>query len=926
MDVPALRVCSPQSTTGPLPPRRLVPARGQTVGRYVVLHEIGAGGGGVVFAAFDPVLERTVALKLVTRPDAARAAVREARALARLSHPNVVAVHDAGLHDEVAYLAMDLVPGGDLADWLTTPRSWRAIVRAVVAIGRGLVAAHELGIVHGDIKPANVLVDRDRFVVSDFGIARALGEVGSVAGTPAYMAPEQRAGQAADPQSDQYSLCLLAMLALTGAPAADPSDEASVERADGSQTQPDSDTIGKHRVPTRLRWRSRAPRRVLAVLRRGLAREPEHRWPSVEAFIDALVRASARRRLPASLAAAGLVAVAVGAAFMGQHDDPERCRAVVATEWSSARATAKSAVLDTGAPEARHAWQTVGGALDTYASALGDARSQACRAVEEQAPEVAELSGSCLARAGFHLQAVARKLSNVDEASIHHIHRVVDVLPEIETCLNIGALRAEPAIPPELAARAAAIEAKLVDVRLGLAAGEVRAAAAADRALGFDVPGELPQLVVERNLVHALVLRRGGTYEAAVPPLEEALEVALQNDLPQHAYQAARDLAVTLGAHLGREPEARAVHRVARSLAIRRGSDPNELASLDHNWATVMLRAGDWAEAAVWLESALERFSAAPQPDDLQIAATLEELGTAWRELGKVERALETAKRTLSIRRATLGPGHPLTARSEDRLVLVLGTMGDHEGAIEHARTAVSAFEAALGPDHTETLAARLHLASALGHKDDQAAAEAELRTLRELCLTVPDRSPMMQQVLAAATINLANLLGTTDRPEESAPLYREGIEVATSVWGDEHPTVLSARSGLAATLASMGSDAEAEREFQAVVERLEARVGAEHMDVSYPLCGLATVVARSGRRSEATEAARRCLAIRTSAQAAPELRAEAQFRLAEVIGTAEARSLATGALAMFEDTGHTERSTEVRAWLDSAGLTASRR
>ena len=134
MDVPALRVCSPQSTTGPLPPRRLVPARGQTVGRYVVLHEIGAGGGGVVFAAFDPVLERTVALKLVTRPDAARAAVREARALARLSHPNVVAVHDAGLHDEVAYLAMDLVPGGDLADWLTTPRSWRAIVRAVVAI------------------------------------------------------------------------------------------------------------------------------------------------------------------------------------------------------------------------------------------------------------------------------------------------------------------------------------------------------------------------------------------------------------------------------------------------------------------------------------------------------------------------------------------------------------------------------------------------------------------------------------------------------------------------------------------------------------------------------------------------------------------------------------------------------------------------
>ena len=917
MDVPALRVCSPQSTTGPLPQRRPAPDRGQTVGRYVVLHEIGAGGGGVVFAAFDPVLERTVALKLVTRADAAKAAVREARALARLSHPNVVAVHDAGLHDDVAYLAMDLVPGGDLGAWLTTPRSWRAIVRAVIAIGHGLVAAHELGIVHGDIKPANVLVDRDRFVVSDFGIARVLGEVGSVAGTPAYMAPEQRAGQAADPQSDQYSLCLLAMQALTGDPSAKLSDEASdeVDRADASQTHPDSDAAVRPRLPGRFRWRGRVPRRVLAVLRRGLSHEPQQRWPSVQALIDALVQASARRRLPASLAAAGLVATAIGAAFVGLEDAPERCPTVVAPEWSDARATAKSAVLDSGAPEARRTWQTVGGALDTYASALGDARSQACRAEEEQAPEVAELSRSCLARAGFRLQAVGRKLTEVDEVTVHHTHRLLGVLPELERCLDVRALRDEPTVPSELTARAAAIRAKLVDVRLALAAGEVPAAAEADRALGFDLPEALPQLMVERNLVHARVLRRQGTYEAAVPALETALEVALEHDLPQLGLEAARDLAVTLGAHLGREPEARAVQRVARSLAIRRGSDPDTLAALEHNWASVMLRSGNWTEAAARFESALERFSESSKPDELRIAATLEDLGTAWRQLGKMERAREATERALSIRRAALGPGHPFTARSEDRMAVTLGSFGEHEAAVEHARSAASALEAALGPRHTETLAVRLHLAVALGHTDDQVQAEAELRTLRELTLSVPDRSPTMQRVLAAATINLANLLATVDRIDEAAPLYREGIEVATTQWGDEHPTVLSARGGLAGVLASTGDDAEAEREFRAVIELLEARVGAENLDVSYPLCGLATVLARTGRRDEAADAARRCLAIRVSAQAAPELRAEAQFRLAEVLDTDEAQTLAADALVVFEETGDTERAAEVRAW-----------
>jgi len=871
----------------------------------------------MVFAAFDPMLERTVALKLVTRADAARAAVREARALAKLRHPNVVAVHDGGLHDDVAYLAMDLVPDGDLATWLTTPRSWRAIVASVLAIGRGLVAAHELGIVHGDVKPANVLVDGDRFVVSDFGIARALGEVGgAVAGTPAYMAPEQREGLAADPLSDQYSLCLLAMRALTGESTAKPTDADARTRSGDSNTD-SQPVVMPHRTPTGSRWRGRAPRRVLAVLRRGLSRDPDQRWPSVQALIDALVAASSRRRLPASLAAIGLSVAAVGTAVASQQQSPARCQAVTAPEWSGTRSVAKSAVLDSGAPEADRTWKNVSETLDGYASALGDARSQACRTEEERTPEVAELSRSCLARAGFRLQAVGRKLSNVDAASVHHAHRLPDVLPELEECLDVTALRNEPVVPRELEARADSLRAKLVEVRLHLAAGEVPAAVAMDRALDLEVPEGLPRLSVERSLVHARVLRRAGTYEAAVPVLEAALELALAHDLPQRGYEAARDLAVTLGAHLGREPEARAMQRVARSLAVRGGSDPDDLSALEHNWASVMLRSGDWLEAAKRSESALDHYASVTKPDELRIATMVEDLATAWRNIGKLEQALGAAERALSMRRDILGPGHPLTARSEDRVAVVLGRQGEYEASIEHARTAVSALEAALGSRHSETLAVRLNLATTLGRIDARSEAEAELRTLREHALAVRDRTPTIKRVSAAAAVNLANLLATSDRAEEAAALYREGLDQAEALWGEEHPTVLSARGGLAGALASIGDYVEAEQEFRAVIEMLEARLGTEHLDVSYPLCGLADVLALTGKQAEATKTARRCLAIRMSAEAAADLRAEAQFKLARLIGPHdEARLLAADALVGFEAKGHAKLAAEVRAWL----------
>jgi tetratricopeptide (TPR) repeat protein len=206
------------------------------LGRYRLDRELGRGGMGVVWQAWDPALERAVAIKLL-RPDAiddqARARLlREARALAQLQHPNVVAVHDVGEHGGDVYLATELVDGEDLERW-QRGRPAGELLAAYAQAARGLAAAHALGLVHRDVKPSNIFVGRDgRVRVGDFGLATRgpaasdalpddadgrLTDAGAVVGTPAYMAPEQRRGGAVDARADQYSLCVALVEALRGA-------------------------------------------------------------------------------------------------------------------------------------------------------------------------------------------------------------------------------------------------------------------------------------------------------------------------------------------------------------------------------------------------------------------------------------------------------------------------------------------------------------------------------------------------------------------------------------------------------------------------------------------------------------------------------------------------------------------------------------
>jgi serine/threonine protein kinase len=220
-------------------------ARGAAVGRYVILSRLGGGGMGVVYAAYDPDLDRKVAIKLLRpgrRTDAASEGrarlMREAQAMARLDHPNVVGVLDVGTFEDQVFIAMELVDGLSLMHWMRQGHRWRDVRERFIQAGRGLAAAHAAGIVHRDFKPDNVVIGKDgRARVLDFGLARAakseadteetagpdgdvsvrsgsgslertLTQTGSLLGTPSYMSPEQWTSQPADAKSDQFSFCV----------------------------------------------------------------------------------------------------------------------------------------------------------------------------------------------------------------------------------------------------------------------------------------------------------------------------------------------------------------------------------------------------------------------------------------------------------------------------------------------------------------------------------------------------------------------------------------------------------------------------------------------------------------------------------------------------------------------------------------------
>jgi hypothetical protein len=381
---------------------------GTRVDRYEIVEVLGEGSMGRVYRACDTDLARDVALKRINRGqcDILAAQIRlrrEARAMARVEHAAVIRIYDAPIAEGELFVAMELARGGTLSSWLKArSRRWREVVRVFLEAGRGLAAAHRAGLVHRDIKPSNILLDAHGHAkIADFGLARmfagddagddvvarppavgldaSLTRTGAIAGTLGYMAPEQLTAAPVDARADQFAFCVALWEALCGRRpfTATRDDIRSPEALLAAIAAGPPDTA---------RAGARVPRRILALVRRGLAADRDRRWPSMDALLDALDRATRARTV--WWAAAALAVLAAGAALgvvatRGTRPGvtaPARCgkRDQIAAVWSPGARAAYIATADTPATREDAGW------FDWYAHALGAEYAAACGLAEPQ--------------------------------------------------------------------------------------------------------------------------------------------------------------------------------------------------------------------------------------------------------------------------------------------------------------------------------------------------------------------------------------------------------------------------------------------------------------------------------------------------------------------------------------------------------------
>ncbi len=611
--------------------------RGTMLGRYILLERLGAGGMGVVYAAYDPELDRKVAVKILHddrgSDERQLRLTREAQAMARLSHPNVIAVHDVGVANGAVFVAMELVDGSTLSAWRkAAPRRWREVVQVFLAAGHGLAAAHRAGLVHRDFKPDNVLLRADdhHVLVSDFGLVRladeaplaavsdartqpsslerSLTHAGALLGTPAYMAPEMHRGEPADARSDQFAFCVALYEALY--------DERPFAAASGDGLDT-LDALAVEMMKGNVRpapRTSEVPGWLRKLVVRGLAPAPGDRWPTMDALLVALRRDPAQRRrglLVGGTAGAVIIGLAITAVARGQSDEPicEGGAERVAAAWNPAsRADGAAAFLATGKPFAADVWHRAEQGLDDYAASWAAMHGAACEATEvrhEQSAELLDLRMACLDHALGAFAALTTLFRTADVALLSRAIQATAALPRVAGCADVAALRALVPLPDDPVARARidAVEQKLAKVVALDGAGRWKEGVAAvaplieeARAIGYAVP-----------IADALYLRVHMQQSLHTPRTSEPTREAIEASAAAHQDERTVQLVTALEWALMSEKhtsDGLVLVPIADGLLKRAGSPPRMQILVVKNHGLLLQAAGDYEQADALLREA----------------------------------------------------------------------------------------------------------------------------------------------------------------------------------------------------------------------------------------------------------------------------------------------------------------------------------
>lgn len=689
------------------------------IGRFVVLEVLGSGGMGTVYAVYDPELDRKLAVKLIragrwtgSRRDEARARlVREARAMARLSHPNVITVYDVGTVGENVFVAMELVEGSTLGAWLERERrSWRAVVDVMVQAGRGLAEAHRVGLVHRDFKPANALVGKDgRVRVIDFGLAgpvlaptdgdgRDAGSSDSAvdegkgvrAGTPPYMAPELLAGGSVDPRSDQFAFCVTAFEALYGVRPFAGDTRTELRHAMSREQRP--------AVPPD----SEVPRWLEHLVLRGLSSDPAARFETMDALLDRLVRKTQTRRR--WVLWGGFLSTCVGLSGWGWHAmsqstasaalaEAERsCEQeakAVQTGWNSElRSKIEDAFARADVPHAHQAHVRVDALLDEYAEAWALERVSTCRATfveDHQSRALLRARNGCLDQLLREFRAVVEVLGRADRVVVDSAVQTVHALTSPHSC-SAAALEQLPTLG-ESSDRMSKVRDRIAEVRAltgaGLQDGAVELARVAT--VDADLLGFEP-LRAEALLALGESLEEAGEFAAARDALERALtaaEVGRHDDLAVRVW--ARYLYV-LAFHYGETREAALLIPRMDAAVLRAGATPLRRALAARARGTVAFAAGDYETAEHEMRMSLEWKAEALGAEHFELTYQRLGLGAALKRLGRLDEANEQYDEVLRRWERELGHEHPSLAAVR----LNLGTLELRRGDLPLARAHLS--------------------------------------------------------------------------------------------------------------------------------------------------------------------------------------------------------------------------------------------
>ncbi len=784
----------------------------ELVGRYRIERLVGAGGMGAVYLAMDRTLERQVAIKLHHSRTGTSRLVREAVAMARLAHPNVITVFEVGEVGDQAFVAMEYVPGTTLRAWLgSAPRTVRERIAMLIGAGMGLAAAHDAGLVHRDFKPENILVGDDgRARVGDFGLARgsqshgdvvephdadrdtmssSLTRTGTVLGTPAYMAPEQANGDKVDARADQFAFCVVAWELLYG--------ERPFAGANLRELL-DAIAAGPRKPPRGARVRP-AIRRVLE---RGLAVDPARRFADLHDALAALRHASRTPWAPIAIGSVAVLAVAAIGLLASQPTNRSSCDDAGADVKTGLPRDLPARLRAIGGPFAGDGADRVQYSIDHFAVRYRELAQVACRAKTIEHTWSADLLSRSTACLTLRLRTAAA-LVTVDDVRADGIPDLVQQavqLPPLDGCVDPATLVAAPALPAEqtmldahVAARAR-LDAAAIEVSLGqlAAARATLAAVAVSPAIGD------PAISSRVGLVRGGLLRA----EDKIVPSEQAY---------RDAYFAARaidDVDVTLPAVAAlisltgevREDRPAAEDWIRNGLAdaLRARTRAPRAASSVYAIAAQVLVLEDNVPAAT--EQARLAVSLVDATKTLALVDALDAAAAASCAAGRDDECYATEQRELDLARSLLGPKHPRIGRQLAAMAFDRINSERHAEALDLATQAKAILDASLDTSsievaHTETTLADVILS---GNVTDRLAegqamlVDARARLVRALGAEHPD--------VAQVDDDLAAYDNTTNHYEDAVKRLHSALAIQEHVFGPTSSAVADTLYTLAAT------------------------------------------------------------------------------------------------------------------------------